>query len=112
MAHQSRTIFSSSLHSNRRPLRNATEAGVRVSGPASRRRQPTPLIRAMANESGSAHYSIMIMTHDKPARAVQPQQAAAANQQPSLDPIMQLGLGFWGSKTLLSAIELGVFTLL
>ena len=24
--------------------------------------------------------------------------------------IMQLGLGFWGSKTLLSAIELGVFT--
>src|SRR5262245_49668558 len=32
--------------------------------------------------------------------------------QASLDPIMQLGLGFWGSKTLLSAIELGVFTLL
>ena len=26
------------------------------------------------------------------------------------DNIMQLGLGFWGSKTLLSAIELGVFT--
>ncbi|HEV3469150.1 MAG TPA: methyltransferase [Pyrinomonadaceae bacterium] len=26
--------------------------------------------------------------------------------------IMQLGLGFWGSKTLLSAIELGVFTAL
>ncbi len=26
------------------------------------------------------------------------------------DKIMQLGLGFWGSKTLLSAIELGVFT--
>ena len=24
--------------------------------------------------------------------------------------IMQLGLGFWGSKPLLSAIELGVFT--
>jgi hypothetical protein len=29
---------------------------------------------------------------------------------PSLDGIMQLGLGFWGSKTLLSAIELDVFT--
>jgi SAM-dependent methyltransferase len=28
------------------------------------------------------------------------------------DRIMQLGLGFWGSKTLLSAIELGLFTLL
>jgi len=26
------------------------------------------------------------------------------------DHIMQLGLGFWGSKTLLSAIELGLFT--
>jgi precorrin-6B methylase 2 len=26
------------------------------------------------------------------------------------DAIVQLGLGFWGSKTLLSAIELGVFT--
>ena len=26
--------------------------------------------------------------------------------------IMQLGTGFWGSKTLLSAIELGVFTVL
>lgn len=26
------------------------------------------------------------------------------------DGIMQLGMGFWGSKTLLTAIELGVFT--
>jgi len=26
------------------------------------------------------------------------------------DAIMRLGLGFWGSKTLLSAVELGVFT--
>src|SRR5881396_1870863 len=26
------------------------------------------------------------------------------------DAIMQLGFGFWGSKTLLSAIELGVFS--
>src|SRR5512145_449373 len=28
----------------------------------------------------------------------------------SPDRIMQLGFGFWGSKTLLSAIELGLFT--
>jgi O-methyltransferase domain/Dimerisation domain len=28
----------------------------------------------------------------------------------SPDAIMQLGLGFWGSKTLLSAVELGLFT--
>ncbi|MGE0759990.1 MAG: methyltransferase, partial [Pirellulaceae bacterium] len=31
-----------------------------------------------------------------------------ANVSP--DAIMQLGLGFWGSKTLLSAVELGLFT--
>ena len=35
-----------------------------------------------------------------------------AKRQPPLksDAIMRLGLGFWGSKTLLSAIELGLFT--
>ncbi|MGH9458300.1 MAG: methyltransferase [Thermoanaerobaculia bacterium] len=34
----------------------------------------------------------------------------AAQRAPSPDPIMQLALGFLGSKTVLSAIELGVFT--
>lgn len=29
---------------------------------------------------------------------------------PTPDHILQLGLGFWGSKTLLSAVEMGVFT--
>jgi hypothetical protein len=32
------------------------------------------------------------------------------NEPPTPDGIMQLGLGFWGSKTLLSAVELGLFT--
>lgn len=32
------------------------------------------------------------------------------NQTVSPDSILQLGLGFWSSKTLLSAIELGLFT--
>src|SRR5712692_5171972 len=32
------------------------------------------------------------------------------SKEPSPENIMQLGLGFWGSKTLLSAIELGLFT--
>ncbi|MGE0828875.1 MAG: class I SAM-dependent methyltransferase [Hyphomonadaceae bacterium] len=31
---------------------------------------------------------------------------------PSPDHIMQIGMGFWASKTLLSAVELGVFTAL
>ena len=35
---------------------------------------------------------------------------AIAPPPPDPGRIMQLGLGFWGSKTLLSAIELGVFT--
>ncbi|HZX92886.1 MAG TPA: methyltransferase dimerization domain-containing protein, partial [Myxococcales bacterium] len=30
----------------------------------------------------------------------------------SPEGILQLGLGFWASKTLLSAVELGVFTAL
>jgi hypothetical protein len=32
------------------------------------------------------------------------------SQELTPDKIMQLGLGFWGSKTFLSAIELGQFT--
>ena len=38
--------------------------------------------------------------------------AAAVTQpaEPTPERIMQLGLGFWGSKALLSAVELGVFT--
>jgi hypothetical protein len=32
--------------------------------------------------------------------------------EPSPDAILQLGLAFWGSKTLLSAVELGLFTAL
>jgi len=34
----------------------------------------------------------------------------APDQQVTPDAIMQLGLGFWGSKALLSAVELGVFS--
>ena len=30
--------------------------------------------------------------------------------EPTIDAIMQVGLGFWASKTLLSAIEMEVFT--
>jgi hypothetical protein len=33
-------------------------------------------------------------------------------EQPAPDAILQLGLGFWASKTLLSAVELGLFTTL
>lgn len=36
----------------------------------------------------------------------------AAEAQPSPDQILQIGMGFWPSKTLLSAVELGLFTIL
>lgn len=44
--------------------------------------------------------------------AISEPPAVAAAAVPSPDRIMQLGLGFWGSKALLSAVELGLFTLL
>jgi hypothetical protein len=31
-------------------------------------------------------------------------------QEVTPDAIMQLGFGYWGSKTLLTAVELGLFT--
>ncbi len=36
----------------------------------------------------------------------------ATRTQPTPERILQLGLGFWGAKTLLSAVELGVFSAL
>ncbi len=43
---------------------------------------------------------------------MEPLKPSTDDTSPSLTPdkILQVGLGFWGSKTLLSAIELGVFT--
>src|SRR6476661_8377227 len=38
------------------------------------------------------------------------QGAGAAAAEQGIGKIMHVGLGFWSSKTLLSAIELGVFT--
>ena len=37
-------------------------------------------------------------------------EAVEPSAEVSPDAIMQLGFGFWGSKTLLSAVELGVFS--
>jgi hypothetical protein len=41
---------------------------------------------------------------------VAPAANSASGPQATPDAILQLGLAFWGSKTLLSAVELGVFT--
>jgi O-methyltransferase domain/Dimerisation domain len=43
-------------------------------------------------------------------RGLKGAKLATTEQQPSLEIIMQIGLGFWASKTLLSAVEMGVFT--
>ena len=39
--------------------------------------------------------------------ATSTQSAPAA---PNPEPILQIGFGFWASRTLLSAVELGLFT--
>ena len=50
-------------------------------------------------------------------KAIVPEQVLRSQTQAMTGPaaltpdgILQLGLGFWASKTLLSAVELGVFT--
>src|SRR5919202_2102744 len=40
----------------------------------------------------------------------EPKGSHTSEQQPTPERILGLGLGFWGSKTLLSAIEIGLFT--
>lgn len=45
-------------------------------------------------------------------RTALPASATTPELQLTPDKILQTGMGFWGSKTLLSAIELGVFTVL
>ncbi len=59
---------------------------------------------------GAAGPSFAVMTTLEDA----PQEPAAGEPAPPVTPdaIMQLGLGFWGSKALLSAVELGIFSLL
>src|ERR671920_1179721 len=37
-------------------------------------------------------------------------KGSPASEQATPERIMQLGLGYWGSKTLLSAVEIGLFT--
>ena len=50
------------------------------------------------------------MTARNDAVEMQSGVKSAAREIISPDAIMQLGFGFWGSKTLLSAVELGLFT--
>src|SRR5207249_11397111 len=44
-----------------------------------------------------------------PMKTRNKKERSMGDRQLTPDRIMQLGLGFWGSKTLLSAIELGLF---
>ena len=37
-------------------------------------------------------------------------KGSPASEQATPERILQLGLGFWGSKALLSAVEIGLFT--
>ncbi len=48
------------------------------------------------------------MSH--PATALAPESLAASTSAPGPEHILQIGFGFWASKTLLSAVEMEVFT--
>src|SRR5919106_3811999 len=43
-------------------------------------------------------------------KSVEDPKGSPASEQATPEGILQLGLGFWGSKTLLSAVEIGLFT--
>jgi hypothetical protein len=46
-----------------------------------------------------------------PERRTRPHRASSfTTESPSPDRILEIGLGFWGAKTLLSAVEIGLFT--
>lgn len=54
----------------------------------------------------------MNTTIETPSRpqTIPPNSKQPHSDKPTVERIMQIGLGFWGSKTLLSATELGLFT--
>src|ERR1700726_2069969 len=70
--------------------------------------------RACVWGSGSSRRPIRRRGDQMASTSVEPAAAGTGAPVPAVAPdqIMQLGLGFWGSKTLLSAIELGVFSTL
>src|SRR4028118_2085405 len=43
-------------------------------------------------------------------RGMEDPKGSPAGEQATPERILSLGLGFWGSKTLLSAVEIGLFT--
>src|SRR6201995_497522 len=55
-----------------------------------------------------------LMSHPTLTDELLTERAPARGPQTPLDPsrVMQVGVGFWASKTLLSAVELELFTLL
>jgi hypothetical protein len=55
----------------------------------------------------------MLDPHDIPPEAAcAPRTAPAPKAAPAPDRILEVGMAFWSSKTLLSAVELGLFSLL
>jgi len=53
---------------------------------------------------------LFVRNLSRPEATLPRESATTAFAEVRPDPILQLGLAFWGSKTLLSAVELDVFT--
>lgn len=70
-----------------------------------------PFANPLPPASQSPHAEPRLVNGGGTAEGAPPRQPAnSAAVEIAPDAILQLGLAFWGSKTLLSAVELGVFT--
>src|SRR5918998_1124896 len=52
----------------------------------------------------------LIRRRKRKEKSMEDPKGPPASEQATPERILQLGLGFWGSKTLLSAVEIGLFT--
>ncbi|HEX4983023.1 MAG TPA: methyltransferase dimerization domain-containing protein, partial [Ilumatobacteraceae bacterium] len=63
-------------------------------------------------ESSAIHTLVRDTVRADPAGNGVPETGESTAQGPTPDHILQIGTGFWASKTLLSAVELDLFTVL
>ena len=85
----------------KRPLPSSAGTGGTPEGPSRRGLGSTSTISTPGTSSGRS---------PRRATAVDPGSRARMSQQVDPSHIMQVGMGFWASKTLLSAVELELFT--
>src|SRR5215470_12631042 len=75
------------------------------------RRHPREWLRMTRGRCGSLILQRMNLAFTTPRRfSRRTRRSIMSVDSPSPEHILQVGLGFWPSKTLLSAVEMGLFT--